>query len=308
MCIVLLALSTVSVNLFFLMSGYFHSRFRLGKLIELLVMASVYSCIDYAVICLLGYHEFSVLGLGRRFILGLENYWFLVAYIVIYCFSPYIVRLLDSLQDNEIRKLVLVYGIINTILGFILDDSVYGSAFSVLPMMFVYILGYYIGRCGRSFKIRKVNLNGISYLAISAIIAGFALILLYFGKQKLAYRVLCDYRNPLLIISACGLFLFFKNDVRIKNMKLQRAISWVAVSVFAIYLITDCPDVHYYIFTPLTRLAGNNISIILMIGCIVAYIVGMSIVCIMVDKVRKEIHMKISYLVYKKYNVDKKID
>lgn len=262
-------------------------------------MASVYSCIDYAVICLLGYHKFSILGLGRRFILGLENYWFLVAYIVIYCLSPYIVRLLDSLQDNEIRKLILGYGIINTILGFILNDSVYGSGFSVLPMMFVYILGYYISRCDGSFKIRKMNLNGISYLAISVIIAVAALVLLHFGKQKLAYRVLCDYRNPLLIISACGLFLFFKNDVKIKSIKLQKAISWAAVSVFAIYLITDCPDVHYYIFKPLNRFAEGNISVVFMTAIIVVYDVGLSIFCIAIDKVRKWLYTKIELKLYR---------
>ena len=294
--ICLLAATTIAVNTYFLMSGYFHSRFRWEKIIELIFEGSLYSCLGYIFACALGYKEFGFLPLCRRIVTG-WMLWFIVVYIIIYCFSNYINRFLDSLSDAELKKLLIIYAILNTVLGFIFDLSSYGSPWSVLPMLFIYIIGYAVRRWDYSINLKGKKANLLVYFVICLGLIFIGFVLLFFKQQKSAYRAITDYRNPLLIISACGLFIYFLKDIKIEGEITSR----IARHVLAVYMLTDSVDVHGFIWNPLTVPVKIRLPWYFVLLYLVVYITLLMIICIFIDCVREAIYRKIEKFVILQY-------
>ena len=293
--ICLLAMTTVSVNVYFLMSGYFHSHFRKEKLVEMIIEGSLYACMGYILSCILEYKNFSILAFGRRVVFGWQL-WFLVAYITIYCLSDYIIKLLDSLADKELKALLITYGLLNTILGFVCDLSTYGSPFSVLPMLFVYIIGYAIRRWNLSFTFRKKSVNLLVYILSSIVLIVLGAGLLFLGQQELSYKVITDYRSPILIVSASGLFMYFLRDIQLS----VPVVSQIAMHIVAVYMLTDGNDIHDFIWYPIQIPVEMGWQWYIVLLCLALYIAFLMAVCIVVDYVRRFFYKKIeSFIIMK---------
>ena len=282
--IVIYAFTSVAVIVYFLMSGYFHAKFRLSKLVELIIEGVLYVLITYAISCILGYNNFDFITLCKRVITGFSGWWFYVAYIVIYCFSGYIKKLLEVLSDKELKILLLIYGVLNTILGFIIGSGTYGTAYSVVAMLFIYILGYSIKRFGWSFRVKGKSINLFVYLGISLCLGLVGGVLIYLDHQSWGRDVMVHYQNPLLIVSACALFMFFVNDIKVKS---SRLVSGIAVHVFAVYLLTDTGEARTYVWLPLTNTMNTGMAWWLVLLCLIGYAIGLMVACILIDILRK---------------------
>lgn len=301
---VLVAFTAVAVNVFFMLSGYFHSRFRISKLVELIIEATVYSLTGYIICCCVGSTNFDVKTLLSRGIFGWASYWFLTVYIIIYCFSDYINKFLDTLSDDELKHLVVIYFVVNTIFGFMLDRSNYGSAFSVLPMLFVYTLGYSISRYHQSAHVRNISNSErgiiiLLYCIISIVIAFAGLVFFRTNHQQLAYRIMTDYRNPALIISAYLLMLFFTEGIHIKSSK---TVTFFAIHIFAVYLLTDSADVRVFIWKPIAYIFENYNSALILLMIIFAYVIALMCICILIDYIRKQIYSGLEKRLLTLYN------
>ena len=154
-------------------------------------------------------------------------------------------------------------------------------------MFYCYTLGYTARRFKLEIQRFKNNEFGLLYIIGSVLSCCICFGLLKYGKQELAHRVITDYRSPLIVISALGIFLFFLNKIKIKNDKLEEAIVKWGGQTFAVYLITDAIDVWDIIFQPIVYLTKKNMNLVIFVCGIIVYVLLLFIVSICVDFIRK---------------------
>ena len=285
--IVMLGFSVVAVDAFFMISGYFHSRFKLRKLIEYVLMGAIYAMLMYLISRIILGQPIIIRSVAQRLLQGFHAYWFLNVWLIIFIFADYINIFFNELSDAELKKFVVVYTIVNLYFGFVVDCNSYGSAFSVVAMFYCYTLGYTARRFKLEIQRFKNNEFGLLYIIGSVLSCCICFGLLKYGKQELAHRVITDYRSPLIVISALGIFLFFLNKIKIKNDKLEEAIVKWGGQTFAVYLITDAIDVWDIIFQPIVYLTKKNMNLVIFVCGIIVYVLLLFIVSICVDFIRK---------------------
>lgn len=281
----------IAVDTFFIISGYFHSKFKPKKAIEYVVMASVYAGIMYIVSCLIQGKSFSALLLASRIILGFKEYWFLVAYLVIFMFSDFINRLFENLSNGDFCRFIVIFTIINTLFGFLLDINAYGNGFTAISMFYCYSMGYAARRFDLANKTSKVT-NIIGYILPTVITVCSALILIRDNRQEAALKILTDYRSPLMIIASLSLFLMFAVNIHITDKKLSEKICKAGASAFAVYLITDAADIQKLIFLPVVKSARLGVPSVILLIEILIYAAALFSVCIAVDIIRKKLYTK----------------
>lgn len=223
--IVMQSFSIVAVDVFFIISGYFAGKLRVRRIVEFYIMGGLYCSLAYIVSVIAGYKVFSVLSLGRRALQGFTNYWFLTAYVIIFLFSPFIVKLLDSLDDKQLKRLIVIYAVVNTIFGYLLSSATYGSAFSVDAMLFCYVLGYGIRRFNWTFSWKGKSVNFLCYLIPIALISVLGCAAYSIGKQELSYQIFADYRSPIIVFASVVFFCLFAKNVKINSANISKMIT-----------------------------------------------------------------------------------
>ena len=88
--IVMLGFSVVAVDAFFMISGYFHSRFKLRKLIEYVLMGAIYAMLMYLISRIILGQPIIIRSVAQRLLQGFHAYWFLNVWLIIFIFADYI--------------------------------------------------------------------------------------------------------------------------------------------------------------------------------------------------------------------------
>lgn len=113
--LIMFSLGYAMTNVFVIVSAWMLSEreIRPKKAIRLTIKATVYASVIYGVLCLTGVIDFRVMDALRNvFAIITRQYWFLTAYVVMYLLSPYLNRLLGSLEISEFKTLLwIVLGI-----------------------------------------------------------------------------------------------------------------------------------------------------------------------------------------------------
>ena len=150
-----------AVNLFMLISGYFMCtsyKRNLWKPIELVVQVILFSLGIYFFKIILKTDDFSIKSLFGRFVPA--NY-FVILYIVVYFFSPFVNKLLYSLDNKQLKLFVITSVLLFSVYPTLVDIfreltgkewnglssiGMYGSqwGYSVVNFLLMYILGAYI--------------------------------------------------------------------------------------------------------------------------------------------------------------------
>lgn len=88
-CLIIMnAFVIISVNVFFLISGYFGIKLRAQKMKKLLEEVLFYSVAIYAVCVLVGVESLTFKNILKYTILSINNYWFVIVYVALMFVSP----------------------------------------------------------------------------------------------------------------------------------------------------------------------------------------------------------------------------
>jgi len=225
-------LCNVGVTCFILISGWFGITRKADKLLELLIIAIVYSIISAAVT-----DEWSVLNtlvVPSWRVLSLGN-WFLGCYFVITLISPWLNKIAEFFEKEQFRSLLLtlifILGVVTTLFNSKNGSVIYWGGKSIGWFTTIYLTGRYL---------RLYYHNGLS-VRVSLKMVLFPLLIMYgfcFMVSCLPapfndrHGYLVRDSSPLILIESIGLFFLF-NTLRFKS----RFINWSAESVFALYLL-----------------------------------------------------------------------
>ncbi len=215
-----------AVNTFMVITGYFScltSRRSLGKVASLLFQVSFWHTTFYLVRCIQGTAVPSL----HDFVLSIIHPdYFVTLYVVVFVFSPYINRLLNTLTLREFRFLLFLCVIIFSVYAFFIDilyrdynvnfrtGSPVGITGGQGGCSFVnFCLAYLIGAYIQKKDTHLSCLQAITGFIVCGLLQWFLRYLeLHVGVESVKLMARC-YHNPLILAQAAFALLFAKGFI-----------------------------------------------------------------------------------------------
>ena len=278
----------IGINCFMLISGYFmcEKSTSLKKFIKLLAWIYFYILVFRIPLVLSGLepNNFSswseILFPWRR--IDFDN--FITCFLVFYCFTPFIQKLIHALPKNDLGHLILLLAIVyigyNNIPGF------YAGYDQIVWFTFLYLVAGYIRMYGCPVKNNSIAFWGCNLLLGIAFVISSSIIIHHLGHTGSMYKF-SGYTNSIFAFyTALSSFMFFKN-IKIPYSKIINLLGGVTFGVLLIH--TNGSFIRRFIFVDIL----NSPSILNMsFGDGIAFfslsIIVLFIVCAFIDILRKE--------------------
>lgn len=295
----------VGINVFILITGYFmiNSRANIRKVMILYGELIFYSILITVIFVAAGIEPLSVKAFVKAifpFTLGRHNY--MTSYIMLYCLSPFLNKLLKSISKSQLNRLLMFLFIILSVIPTVCEikDGWINNAYSYLFwMIFIYSIGAKI-RLYHPCDDRGKYYGSISICSIFVI----WILTIVCGQLRFIntwYFVENTYTVPVFVASVC-VFLLFKNF----NLKSSKVINYFAASTLAVYLIHDDELVRNYVWKEIFR--GYSISDTMsLIFNIVFTIIVVFCASVIVDKIRILFIERYYIKIIDTYRIDQKI-
>lgn len=264
---ILFALSRCSVNIFFIISGFFlcKKNFSFNRIIKVYSQMFFASILSLVVCILLNIKEIEFFDLLKTIMPLLTNhYWFISIYIIVVIFSPAINILIENGGYERIRKWIFLSGGILTLFitfnPFIVGDTMIGGDHSLLWAMFCYFIGGCISKYGINIKHNKLIIVFLSALFTLALIKFYKLDTIL-SMYSFDFESNCSLLPFLMSISLFGLAVQ-RNERIGEKYDIPRKIVLVLaqVSLF-VYLIQENELFREYIWKDLNRTLNTQLVI-----------------------------------------------
>lgn len=252
---VLEALSVSAVNVFMLISGYFliSSKFKIGRLLEIILQTVFYSAGSFVLFLLLG--KVSLEGMNVYNFLDyflpihMETYWFISAYVIIYMLLPLITNGVQTMSDRQFQGLILLLLIYECVVKSILPVRMVTdkSGYSFLWYLILFLVGARIRLYG--FRIVKTAKRGwFVFLAGTVLILAEIFVLSQIqektGRLKEMTTVSLDYNHILVFLAAVGIFAAFLHAKPLGE-KFGRVVCLLSPYCLGVYLLQESPVMRY---------------------------------------------------------------
>lgn len=229
------SLCNVAVDVYVLISGFFGIKFKKRGLLSLLYQVGFFSTLVLFINILLGNH--SVIMMAEQFITG-SAYWFVVSYVGLYILSPVLNAFIETVSKKTFKEILLIYLAFVFIYGFLMGKGSFAGGYSLLSFVALYMIARYVRLYPNRYTMFKKCTDLSVYFFFSLLIAITLYVVAMFKPEAIlsVQGRLLAYHNPLTIVAAVYLFLFFS------KLKLtSKTINFIAASSFSVYLL-HCND------------------------------------------------------------------
>lgn len=287
----------VSVNIFFIISGYYLIKFNLKKIINMIIVLYFYF-ISINIFSFNILNERITIDTLKSMIFPISNYWFIFVYILICIISPLLNLALKGCSKKQLKLYIIFFTIIFCVYGFLTNNQILGvnNGYSLIFAVYLYAIGYYLKNhytCQNNYKL--FLLKYILYSSINGIIV---IVFTYLQKGSLAWK-LYSYNNILVLLGSINLFLFFNNIKFNKKMPLFETLN-ISQCVLTTYIIHSTP----IIAINLNRIFKKfiyNMNTATVITMLICYSISIFLICSFIELIR------IKLLDKKFYNISKNI-
>ena len=229
----------LGVCLFIIISGYFYdkSRFKLKKLVKLLLQIFTYSIIGLAIGIITNSEKMSLINIVKSiFPTTFGLYWFASCYVLIYIFTPFFRKIVENISKRDFKIILTLMIIIWGIIAFVPKTKTFFNEFIWLTV--IYFIGAYIKKY--NFNVLKSNKLRIISIMIIILIMNIVMAVLEMLSIKIPVlsKVVYYFNNtnsPFVLLLTVLIFNIFKN-LTVKN---NNIINKVASTTFGIYLIHE---------------------------------------------------------------------
>lgn len=268
--------SSICVNIFVLISGWFGIKAKSSRIAEFLFQCYFICFVVYFVSLAIGITSPMSMGEWINFLV-LGDLWFVMAYLLLYLFAPMINMFIESLTQRQFLYFLLAFTTIQFLHGFVIQVGWFDKGMSPLTLMSLYMIGRYMRLYPNCITSMSKWIDMLIYFTVSLLGAFCTFLGVRHGAE--GYRFF-SYASPTIIIASVYFFLFFT-----KISFRSRLINWVAASAFAVYVL-NCEG-HFWSFYLLTNrtwwLNGSPQSYLVNT---LLFDVAVFVVAIMLDKVR----------------------
>ena len=232
-----------AVNIYAIISGYvgLESKFKIKNIFKLYFIVTFYSFfIDLLFLLFFFTLRTEPLDLLKALLpFAFNYYWYYTAYFCMYFFTPFINKLILSLNNRETKRLILLILVFFTIIPTIFKTDLYNEVegYTVIWITCAYILG----ACAKKLNlVKKISKKNLLLIYFSLSIASYIFLIatnFLFGKGDSRF---ISYISPLTTIATLAFVLFFAK-LEIHNKKLKKGIALFSASAFSVYLIHTHP-------------------------------------------------------------------
>lgn len=239
------AISVCAVNAFVLLSGFLMvvKPFNSKRIFKLWGLVIFYSIVIFLILLVLNKFELNFSNLLKVFAPTLSStYWFFTCYFVMCLFSPFINKMLFSLNSSSSKVflvLVVLLFFIFPVLSFFFPSLDEKNGYGIIQFICLYTLGGII-------RLQKISLK--KSIALIVLVANTAIVFL----SKIIMQIIVNksgldvgtslfyhYNSIFQLINAFCLLVIF-NNVFISNKKIK-IMTLISSSIFSVYLIHDNP-------------------------------------------------------------------
>lgn len=289
----------VHVNSYVLVSGYFQSKttFKQKKIWQIINASWFYRIIIMIVFSLLGIISISKVQVLKDILpVTIDNYWFIKVYLLLYCLSPFINKLINNLDKSSYQKLLAVGFIIFSIIPCITANEFFqNNGYTLYNFIYLYLVGAYLRDypLEESYLFKKMS-KRLYKIVILVIILSCVLLnntLYYFSKQIQGTNELLNlissniqmtrlfYSNPIIIIQSIAYFVFFK------TLNIQsKFINNVSKLMLGVYFIHENNYIRAKLYTNLATGPINSLSFI---PCVFLAALIIFISCALIEAIRQ---------------------
>lgn len=280
----------VGVNCFILITGYFGADFSWKRLLSLYLVCAFYEVVEFVVAYYYGDAILDRTALSYMlFPLSHSSNWFVRCYVCLLFLLPLINVALNNLDKKGFTYVLVLLVILNLYFGwFHKQEDFNATGYTTAQMVFVYVIGRYISRF---IDIENIRSQRIYILAI-----WFASSLLWGGLQNINDTIHIvphwngwAYNNPVQLISAIALFLFFCTF----ESKPSRIVNALAVGMFPVFLIHMNRYLGSYLFHSVHDVIYSNFfshALLAQVVMLIVIAILIIIVCSIIDIPRARLH------------------
>lgn len=271
----------VCVNVFILISGWFGIKPSIRGFLGFTFQCLYFYFLTYAVMLVAGLVPLHPMLLARCFWFG-DSCWFEKSYALLYILAPALNLYADNADRRQFRIILICYFAFEIFFGLSKSTTYINQGYSAVSFIGLYLLARYLRMYG-NWILKK---GGRMYVLATLINFVIFIVLSRWGKGGLAL----SYVNPLVIIAALGLLLYF-NGLKVKYNKL---INTIAKSSFAVYLFHTAPAMYvsgYLAFCGIIYQRFNGLEAL----CFMALsLVAIFVIAVILDQPRKYLWTKLS--------------
>lgn len=285
---VLSTIGRYGVGIFILITGYLmkDKQFKIIRLVEIFLYLFIYSVLSVLIVTIF-FPQYLNLRLAINSLLPFlfGNYWYLIAYTVLFVFGPFVNIMLENLTRRSYNTMIFfglfLFSIITTFTNsdvFIIKDG-----HSPLWMIFFYSIGYYIRKFELVGKLKQSALVILFMGSLAFTIIG-NLIVAFVGARFLSENMFITtsffnaYTSPTIIIATVSMFLFIMN----MNISRNKCLTLLSEHSFAVYLIHANP---VWLQGPAKNslITLSNTNVFLMLFIFVVMLIGIYSICVLID-------------------------
>ncbi len=267
------AMAVYGVNIFVMISGWFGIHAKPKGLAKLLFEVLFLLWGIYAVFLLTGNATFNMHDIKVCLALT-DEYWFVMAYVGLYIFSPVLNAFVEKASKRELQLLLVGFYVFQCYYCWASGTLDYFSGYSITFFFGLYLTARYF----RLYPVRILSRHGglvyVASLAVVTMVSVVALVLVGNWARMLRYD------NPLVIVGAIGLLNAFSH-LRFHN----RLVNSLATACFAVYIIHFDPLVFHY-FAMAVKSIYNSTSGLVTVAAISMFLVAVFLACWLIDRVR----------------------
>ena len=267
---------TVCVNGFVMISGWFGIKASWRGAAKLLFQVFYITAICVGVALLLGLPVSFEKDILPFLLLG-KGYWFVVAYLILYALAPVLNAFIEHVDQKTFRNVLISWLIVEFLYGYLLDTGHFAFGFS--PLFFIGL--YLLARYARLYPGKLFSLPRWADFSIYAGLIVISATLFWLGYKWFGMGFHLNHSDSPLAIAASLFFLLGFSKMHFHS----KAINWLAVSAFAIYLIHE-----HSLVSGRYDQVFETISAHLPLGFVypvsLLAIICIAFVCILIDKPR----------------------
>lgn len=271
------ALSSVCVNAFILISGWYGINFKLSSLGKLLFQVLFFMVLLSPLLMMWKTDKVVLLHTLT------SNYWFVTAYILLFILAPILNAFADHADKFLFKTVLIALFIYQILVSYIGNSAWYDDGYSPLPFLFLYMLARYMRLYSPRWCHLKKHTDILIWGGLSFAVAVCSITLLHL---QMGGGRMYNYTSPVIVASSVYFFLFF-TKLNIDS----RPINWIGKSAFAAFLLHMHPAFFDHYFAYVISDWCMSQSYISAYVYTISYIFILFLFAILIDKVWERLYL-----------------
>jgi hypothetical protein len=286
------SMGIVAVNVFVFISGWFGIKTRTKSVLSFIYLILWYLLGGGILFILIGKQTFSLNWLLGVFQLTPSD-WFIKSYLLLMIIAPILNAFSKNTEEKTQRYVVIAFFLFEVIFGWMAGGRrFFVDGYGPLHFIGLYVAAQYVHNqlssdsvpnwFRRLFTMPKWFDLSIYFFTVIVNTAFVVYGSMYFGKTQGVRGLAFAYSNPLVIIGAIYLLLFFSK----LKMPYIKFINWLGASSFAVYLFHSESTIRSQFFTPQIQYLYDAYSGVACIGLIFVFLCFIYTISVLIDQLR----------------------